>query len=113
MIGLAITLVSAMPLLAGEYGYDYSQPAVTASPSYGSTYDWKTGNTYNWSTSMSGDTQVNGYNFTNGTSWRTTVEKDGDMRGTDSNGNYWNYNEGSGTYMNLGTGEIHNKKYGY
>lgn len=70
----------------------------------GSAYDWRTGNTYNWNSYPGGDTHVRGYNFGTGSQWNTTVRPNGDMRGTDSNGHMWNYNSGSGTYHNYGTG---------
>jgi hypothetical protein len=32
--------------------------------------------------------------------WNGTVQTNGDQRGIDGKGNTWNYNAGSGTYMN-------------
>jgi hypothetical protein len=38
--------------------------------------------------------------------WNQTIQPNGDQRGMDSNGNYWNYNAGTGNYINYGTGEM-------
>ena len=68
-------------------------------------YDWATGNSYNTYNSGS-STQINGYNYGTGTSWSTTIDNNsGDMRGYDKNGNYWNYDESTGSYYNYGTGK--------
>src|ERR671919_602803 len=72
---------------------------------YGSSYDWKTGNSYRYNTDSSGNTTVRGYNIKNGSMWNTRVDSSGSMRGTDSQGNYWNYNSSSGNYYNYGTGQ--------
>jgi hypothetical protein len=79
----------------------------------GSTYDWQSGNTYNYYTDSFGDTHVRGYNYNTGSQWNTTIESDGDMKGYDSNYNYWNYDSSSGVYYNYGTGEmrVHGEKY--
>lgn len=80
--------------------------ATTAFPdSFGSTYDSQSGNWYHWHRGSSGETTVRGHNFT-GSSWTTTIEPDGDMRGRDSRGNYWRYNQSTGNYFNFGTGEL-------
>ncbi len=69
------------------------------------TYDWQTGNSY--STYQMGDTTyVRGMNLNTGSTWNTTIESDGSMRGMDSDMNPWSYSSGTGTYMNYGTGEI-------
>lgn len=70
----------------------------------GSTYDWRTGNQYN-TTTYSNYTEVKGYNYNTGTRWKTKIYNDGDMRGTDGNGNRWKYNSTSGYYYNYGTGK--------
>lgn len=79
----------------------------------GASYDFKSGNNYRWDTDTTGTTRINGNNYNTGTIWNTTVDKDGSMRGQDSKGNFWNYNERTGTYMNYGTGEIRNKRQGW
>lgn len=70
-----------------------------------SLYDYRTGNSYNRNTDSLGNTNVRGNNYRTGSSWNTQVDRDGDMRGTDSGGNSWNYNRGTKTYMNYGTGK--------
>lgn len=62
-------------------------------------YDWKTGNSYN--TYKSGDTTyVQGYNTNTGSSWNSKIDSSGNQSGTDSEGNYWQYNSGSKVYTN-------------
>lgn len=43
---------------------------------------------------------MNGYNYNTGSTWKTQIEPDGDMRGYDADGNYWRYNSDSGSYWN-------------
>jgi hypothetical protein len=63
------------------------------------TYDYKSGNSY--STTQSGsETQVRGYNSSTGESWNTRIDKNGNQHGSDAQGNYWNYNNSTGTYYN-------------
>ena len=70
-----------------------------------SSFDYQSGNSY--TTSYLGDTAyVRGFNYNTGSSWSTTIESDGDMRGMDSNSNPWSYNAGSGTYINYETGTM-------
>lgn len=69
------------------------------------TYDWQTGNTYNSYRDGAGNIQVNGFNSHTGSSWQTTINSNGNMRGTDSRGNNWEYNDSSGYYHNYGTGK--------
>jgi hypothetical protein len=71
-----------------------------------SAYDWQSGNSYHWNTTPGGDTRVQGYNLNNGTMWNQTIKPNGDMRGYDGGGNYWQYNSRSGNYYNYGTGEM-------
>ena len=71
----------------------------------GSKTDLRTGNHYSWTTDADGTTRVRGTNFQTGSTWTTTIEPDGDQRGTDKNGNQWRYNRSSKTYDNYGTGE--------
>lgn len=65
----------------------------------GSTYDWRTGNSYQ-TFSYGGQTHVYGFNGNTGSSWNTTIQRNGNMNGFDSSGNYWNYNRGSNSYWN-------------
>ena len=81
-----------------------------SAPSYeqnsGSTYDWRSGNRYSWYQDSLGTTHVRGSNGITGSMWRSTIDKDGQQRGTDSNGNMWRYNPDTGSYINYGTGEM-------
>lgn len=72
----------------------------------GSTYDWRTNSNYNYYTNPNGATQVYGNNYNTGSQWQTTIQPNGDQRGRDAQGNMWQYNQQSGTYMNYGTGKI-------
>lgn len=69
-----------------------------------STYDWQSGNQYHSNQNFDGSTTIRGFNYNTGSSWNTTVEPDGDMRGTDSQGNMWQYDDSTGFYQNYGTG---------
>lgn len=69
-------------------------------------YDYKTGNSYNTTKNYDGSTTVRGRNLQTGSTWKTTIESDGDMKGTDSDGNRWKYNSSNKTYLNYGTGEM-------
>jgi|GraSoi2013_115cm_1033766.scaffolds.fasta_scaffold184668_2 hypothetical protein len=77
---------------------------VTAAPAFaqqsGSTYDWRSGNRYNWTHNEDGSTDVRGFSTNTGSMWRTHIAPNGDQRGTDSRGNMWRYNSGSGFYWN-------------
>lgn len=71
-----------------------------------STYDWRTGNRYHIDKNYDGSTNVRGSNVYNGSQWRTRIEPDGSMRGTDKDGNQWRYDSRSKVYQNYGTGTI-------
>jgi hypothetical protein len=66
----------------------------------GSAYDWQSGNQYYWNEDSLGNTHVRGFNYNTGSQWNTNIKQNGDMNGTDSRGNLWNYNDNSGSYMN-------------
>jgi len=83
-----------------------SQPRRYESRTSGSKYDWETGSNYRWQTDPAGNTRVDGFNAETGSSWHTTIKPDGSMRGTDSKGQPWTYDNRTGTYMNYGTGEV-------
>ena len=76
---------------------------------YGTTYDWRSGNMYSYSHGPGG-TNITGMNPSTGSIWHNTIEPNGNQHGIDSHGNLWNYNAGSGSYMNsnghgcIGTG---------
>ena len=72
----------------------------------GYTYDWRSGNSYSTIHNFDGSHTVYGTNLNTGSSWTTTIDPSGNMRGFDSNGNSWSYDRGTGTYINYGTGEI-------
>lgn len=79
-------------LFSGSVGAQYS-------------YDYKTGNSYNVSRGL-GTTTVRGYNTRTGSTWTTTYKEDsGRYRGRDSKGNYFNGNNDTGYYYNMGTGK--------
>jgi hypothetical protein len=95
IMAILVLGMSAASALAWENPYERRS---------GRSYDYQSGNSYNWNTDYSGNTRVRGTNYRTGSMWNTTVERDGDMRGTDSDGNSWNYNSRTNTYMNYGTG---------
>jgi hypothetical protein len=70
--------------------------------------DPNSGNVYD----TSGNTTY-GSNPNTGSNWNTTYQGGGNMQGTDSRGNNWDYNRNTGVYQNYGTGETryHGKKY--
>lgn len=70
-----------------------------------SRYDYRTGNYYTVTPTYGGGARVQGMNIKNGTTWSNTVDQRGNQRGYDANGNYYNYNADTGTYMNFGTGK--------
>lgn len=96
------TMLLCGSVYAGSYNY-YSYDNT------GSKYDYKSGNHYRWNIDSDGDTEVRGRNFYTGSNWKTTIESNGDMRGTDSNGNRWKYNADTDVYYNYGTGERRTK----
>lgn len=64
------------------------------------TYDYDTGNSYRTSRQADGTTKVRGTNLNTGSTWDTTIKTNGDMRGTDSNGDIWTYDKSTGSYSN-------------
>jgi len=73
--------------------------AMTVPALAGSTYDYQSGNFYYWNNS-GGTTHLYGSNSSTGSNWNSTIRPNGNMNGTDSDGNYWNYNAGTKTYFN-------------
>ena len=71
-------------------------------------YDYKTGTWYTSSSTYNGTT-VKARNSRTGSTWTTTYEDNGNMKGTDSKGNRWTYKKSTGTYHNYGTGEYRKK----
>jgi hypothetical protein len=78
--------------LTGTAIYFLSVPALA-----GFKCDYATGNCYQ-TNNFNGTTRVYGNNMQNGTNWNTTIQQNGNMRGTDSDGNMWNYNAQSKIY---------------
>ncbi|MGI2045926.1 hypothetical protein [Shewanella oncorhynchi] len=64
------------------------------------TYDWQSNSSYSTTQNYDGSTDVRGYNYSTGSMWNSTIETDGDQKGFDSNGDYWSYDKGTGTYLN-------------
>lgn len=98
ILAAAATILFAAPVLAQ---FDDHPQAHTE-------YDWRTGNRYeieHHDDAFEQDTHVKGYNVQTGSSWETTIDDDGDMRGRDADGNSWRYDEGSSLYQNYGTGK--------
>lgn len=96
---LATALVVLLLVPALAFAQWRPMPAPTT-PRAGSTSDAQTGNAYNWNRSLDGSTNVRGLNSNTGSQWNTTIQPNGNQRGTDNHGNQWNYNAGSGTYTN-------------
>ena len=71
----------------------------------GMKYDYKTGNYYMTSEDSNGDTRIRGNNVNTGSTWTTTIKRNGDQEGTDSNGNRWKQDGQTNTYTNFGTGK--------
>jgi hypothetical protein len=88
LISVTLALVMALIAVAPEFAQA------------GSTYDWRSGNSYHWNRNGDGSTHVRGFNPHTGSQWTTTIQQNGDMRGTDSRGNLWHYNSRSGNYWN-------------
>lgn len=74
----------------------YTVPTYTAPKT---TYDWQTGNSY--TTTVNGtNTTVRGFNTNTGSTWNSTIDANGNQRGTDSRGNVWQHNKATKTYIN-------------
>lgn len=71
-----------------------------------SVYDWQSGNSYTVTPGFNGGAHIRGFNLNTSSMWNTDIDARGNMRGFDANGDYWTYNRGSKTYMNLGTGRM-------
>lgn len=66
----------------------------------GYSYDPYTGNSYTTYDNYDGGATVQGYNYNTGSQWRTQIQPNGNMSGTDSNNNYWSYNASTNFYYN-------------
>lgn len=85
--------------------YHLAIPFLLFSSLSAAEYDWKSGNSYETIENRDGSTTTNGINLSNGSIWSSTTDSSGNQRGTDANGNYWQYDKGSGNYYNYGTGK--------
>ena len=96
---LQVLALSLVTVAASADPYEVYQPVYPTYTPPTTTYDYSTGSTY-ITTPQYNSTEVRGYNYNTGSQWRTTIEKDGDMRGTDAEGNLWQYNKSTKTYIN-------------
>jgi opacity protein-like surface antigen len=98
----AAVLALVPSLAAAQYYQPYRNPYAPQQqqqPRSGSSYDYQSGNAYRWRQDSLGNTTVNGYNSRTGSTWNSTIQPNGNQRGTDSNGNMWQYNSRTGSYM--------------
>lgn len=106
---LALFLAAVATTAAAQYSTyrapSYSAPTYQA-PRTTTTYDWQSGNRYTTTTRPGGGATVNGYNMNTGSMWNAQIDQRGNQQGTDANGNIWNYNAGTKTYYNYGTGKM-------
>ena len=98
LAGLLALALSASYAQAQGYGFEQ--------PSSGYTYDPQSGNSYSWNRDALGNTNVQGMNIQNGTMWNQTIDPRGNQRGTDGDGNMWQYDDSTKTYINFGTGRM-------
>lgn len=101
-------LIALVPAVASAQYYQprpyYQQDEQPAPGQTVYSYDRQSGNRYSTTPNYDGSTSVRGSNLQNGTRWRTEIQPDGAMRGTDADGNRWTYNPDTKTYRNSGTG---------
>lgn len=106
---LALLLAGVATTASAQYSNyrapSYSTPTYQA-PRTTTTYDWQSGNSYTTATRPGGGATINGYNMNTGSMWNTQIDQRGNQQGTDANGNMWNYDARSKTYMNYGTGKM-------
>jgi len=105
---IAASIASAQTSSSYLRSYTYTSPttATISAPRTSSSYDWKSGNSYTITRNYDGTVTVNGLNVRTGSTWRTTIDSSGNMRGTDKNFNPWSYSSSTGTYINYGTGKV-------
>lgn len=75
----------------------------------GYTYNPVTGSIHHTYENHDGSSTTDGYNTNTGAAWNITTDPNGNMRGRDSDGNYWSYDNGTGTYYNYGNSEPKSK----
>ena len=95
-----------------SYGYGYGSYGQMPQPAPRTTFDYSSGNMYTTTPSYDGGATVRGSNLNTGSMWTTRIQPNGDMTGTDSDGNIWQYNRSTGSYMSsdgtvcMGTGAL-------
>lgn len=105
----AMVLALAPSLAAAQYVNPYA-PKPPESPY--TVRDRSSGNVYRVTPQYGGGATVRGNNYETGSTWRTTIQPNGNQRGTDADGNMWSYNPRSGAYMSsdgttcIGKGEL-------
>lgn len=87
---MAAALLLALPALADDPYYTTPK----------TTYDWSTNSSYTTTYGYDGAATVSGSNINTGATWNTTIDKQGNQRGTDADGNLWQYNKATGSYIN-------------
>lgn len=104
MLGACLALLPAVAAAQYVPYNPYAQPQpsspYSSTPQTRSTYDWQTNSRYTTTRQPDGSTTVRGQNYNTGSTWRSTIQPNGDQRGTDSNGNTWRYNNSTGSYSN-------------
>lgn len=101
---IIITMIAvALAAQAMAYDEDDSKPR---QPRSSSNYDATTGNMTNTQRRSDGSSDTYGANTNNGSQWQSHSDRRGNQSGTDADGNMWNYNRGSNTYFNYGTGKM-------
>ena len=79
--------------------------AIATSASAGMKRDYN-GNCYYWYQDSMGNTHVQGNNSRIDSMLNSTIDRFGNQIGMDSRGNPWAYDNGIGSYMSYGTGEM-------
>lgn len=76
-------------------------------PRTSSNFDPANDNLYNTYRHADGSSDTYGSNAQNGSQWQSHTDRRGNSRGTDADGNAWQYNRDSNTYFNYGTGKMY------
>lgn len=100
-------MILALAACAGQaLAWDDDNEYQPQRPRSSSSYDANTGNMYNTNRHADGSSDTYGNNPNTGSQWNSHTDRNGNARGTDSDGNMWQYNKGSNTYFNYGTGKM-------
>ena len=81
------------------YGYGSYGQAPAPLPTPRTTYDYQSGSVYHTTPTYGGGATIRGSNTYTGSTWTTQVQPNGNMTGTDANGNLWQYNSATGNYI--------------